>query len=362
MILINDLSRHLTSNHRELRDAFERVISSGRCILGPECELFEREFAAYCGVSHCIGVGNGTDALELSLRALGVGSGQKVATVANAGFYSCAAIIRAGATPVFVDVDPTSRLMDLKSLSALVDQGGTAAIIVTHLFGLMQDMQLIRKITDRAKVFIVEDCAQAHGARRDERRAGSCGDVGCFSFYPTKNLGAVGDAGALVCGDPKLAARIRSLRQYGWKEKYFVDQRGGVNSRLDELQAAILRTKLLRLDEWNARRRMVASRYSDRIRNGRITCPRSYGSEYVAHLYVVECEDRDGLRSHLERHGIMTDVHYPVADHKQRALEDFSAVSLPVTERLTARLLTLPCFPEISDDEVDFVIDRVNAW
>ena len=359
-ISVNDLSRQAAS--QDVRQAVERVITSGWYVLGRECSTFEHEFADYCEVRFCVGVGNGTDALELSFRALSLAS-KRVATVANAGFYSTAALTAAGAIPVFVDVEAESQLMDLKMLAALADAGELDALVVTHLFGLMHDMQLVQSIADRASIPVIEDCAQAHGARRQGRRAGAAGDVSCFSFYPTKNLGALGDGGAVVTNDPELAERLSSLRQYCWDGKYRVASLGGRNSRLDEIQAAILRAKLPYLDAWNVRRREIATRYSQRIVHPKVTCPPIRGEEYIAHLYVIQCDDPTGLSHHLAAANIATDIHYPIPDHLQAALAGWKQKqSLAVTETLAGRILTLPCFAELTDEEIDFIICQVNAW
>lgn len=361
-IAINDLHRQITELGPALRQALERTLTSGWYVLGQECAGFEQEFAGYCEAGHCVTLANGTDALELSLRALGIGAGMRVATVANAGFYSAAAIGIVGATPVYVDVDAESHLMDLSCLATLLQHDRIDAVIVTHLYGLMHDVREVRELTAPLAIPIIEDCAQAHGARRDGRRAGSMGDIAAFSFYPTKNLGALGDGGGAVTNDPQLADRLRQLRQYGWDRKYSVARQGGRNSRLDEIQAAVLRVKLPYLDAWNARRRAIADRYAAGISNPRVACPQVRGEEYVAHLFVVTCGDPAGLRSHLAAHDIVTDIHYPIPDHLQPAVAAGSAISLPVTERLAKRILTLPCFVELGDNEVDQVIAAVNAW
>jgi aminotransferase EvaB len=362
-IPLNDLARHTATIEKELRAAIERVLASSLFLLGPECSAFESEFAEYCGVRHGVGVGNGTEALELAFRALRLGPGSLVATVANAGFYTTAALTQVGATPVFVDVDRDSQLMDLPRLGALVDGGRIHAIVVTHLFGLMHDCIELRRIADAAQIPLIEDCAQAHGASRGGRRAGSFGDLACFSFYPTKNLGALGDAGAIVTNDPRLRDSLKALRQYGWAKKYRVVAPGGRNSRLDELQAAVLRAQLPMLDHWNARRRAIARRYSERISHPRVICPPVGGEEYIAHLYVVVCDDAVRLREHLHFAGIACDVHYPIPDHRQQTMTlNGDHPSLPITEYLADHVLTLPCFPELNDDEIDLVIEQVNRW
>ncbi|NOJ50964.1 DegT/DnrJ/EryC1/StrS family aminotransferase [Bradyrhizobium archetypum] len=359
---INDLQRHTRNLEFNLRHAIERVLRSGRYVLGGECSSFEQEFAAYCEAAHCVALASGTDALELSLRALGIGDGMRVATVANAGSFSAVTIRAVRAVPVFVEVDPGSHLMKIEDLEALLQEDRIDAVIITHLFGFMHDMQAIRGLTERAGVPLLEDCAQAPGARRDGRRAGSVGDAAAFSFYPTKNLGALGDGGAIISNNLQLADRLRLLRQYGWDRKYSIACLGGRNSRLDEMQAAVLRAKLPHLDRWNTRRREIAARYANGIRNCRVTCPPQRGEEYVAHLFVVTCDDPDGLRRYLASHQIATDVHYPIPDHLQPAVSQNNSISLPVTERLAKRILTLPCFPELSDEEVDYIIGAINAW
>lgn len=362
-VLINDLSRQSATVAIEIRRAIERVVESGWYVLGSECTSFEREFAEFCSVKYCVGVANGTDALELAFRALGIGRGTRVATVANAGFYSSAAIAQVGAESVFVDVEPDTGLMDLNALAFLAQTKKIDAVVITHLFGLMHDMQSAREIADRAAILMVEDCAQAHGARRDGLMAGSVGHAGCFSFYPTKNLGALGDGGAVVTNARDVAARLTQLRQYGWEGKYKVKLKGGRNSRLDEIQAAVLRAKLPYLRVWNARRREIAFRYTQRIAHPRVTCPLVRGEEDVAHLYVIRCDDRDALRTYLLESGIACDVHYPIPDHLQLLWENgYQAPVLPVTERLALEGLTLPCYPELTDDETDWIIQQINAW
>jgi dTDP-4-amino-4,6-dideoxygalactose transaminase len=359
-VAINDLRRHAAALRHIVNPAVERVIDRGYYVLGPECAAFEQEFALYCGVGHCVGVANGTDALELSFRALGLGEGSRVATVANAGLYTVTALRAIGAVPIFVDVDPITQLMDLRILAGM---SGFDAIVVTHLFGRLHDMDELMRIAARASVPVIEDCAQAHGASRNGRRAGSFGSVASFSFYPTKNLGAAGDGGGILTNDPAIAERARILRQYGWDKKYHSVVAGGRNSRLDELQAAILRVKLPLLDQWNERRREIASQYSRRIVNPRIICPSVPEDGYVAHLYVATCDDREGLRQHLHESGIVTDVHYPVPDHFQPSLANAGPwPTLPVTEKLARQNVTLPCYPELRDDEVDRVINSINGW
>lgn len=346
----------------EMADAARRVMDSGWYVLGKEVSAFENEFAGYCGTRHAVGVGNGSDALELALASLDLPEGSEIAVAPNAAMYATLAILAQGFSPRFVDVDPQRATMAATSLAASITPQ-TRAIVVTHLYGALADIEAIGAIARQHDLTIIEDCAQAHGAERDGRRAGSFGDAACFSFYPTKNLGALGDGGAVVTNDDALADRLRRLRQYGWKDKYQVTLAHGRNSRLDELQAALLRVKLPRLDRWNARRRDIATQYSKGIRNSSIQAPPQPASDHVAHLYVVRSERRDALREHLQHRGVGVDVHYPIPDHRQPIFGDrYAALSLPVAERLARTSLSLPCFAELTDDEVAFVIDACNAW
>jgi dTDP-3-amino-2,3,6-trideoxy-4-keto-D-glucose/dTDP-3-amino-3,4,6-trideoxy-alpha-D-glucose/dTDP-2,6-dideoxy-D-kanosamine transaminase len=262
---------------------------------------------------------------------------------------------------VYVDVLESSRNLDLKGLDALVSTA-TAAVVVTHLYGRMADVEAIAAWCDAHGIPLVEDCAQAHGASRGARRAGSFGRVGCFSFYPTKNLGALGDGGVVVTRDEALADRLRALRQYGWHAKYEARIGGGVNSRLDEIQAAVLDHRLASLDARNGRRQDVARRYGERIRHPAIVLPPILGEDDVAHLYVIQTRHRASLQRHLDALGIATDVHYPIPDHLQAAYALSPRPRLTVTERLADEVLTLPCFPELTDAEVDAVIGACNAW
>jgi dTDP-4-amino-4,6-dideoxygalactose transaminase len=339
------------------------VIGSGWFVLGRELEAFEAEFAAYCGAAHCIGVANGTDALELALRASGVGPGGRVLTVANAGAYSTTAIRAAGAEPVFVDIDDGTLLVDAAELGRQLASARASALIVTHLYGrLVPAIGEIAAAARRAGVPLIEDCAQAHGARLGGRMAGTFGDFGCFSFYPTKNLGALGDGGALVTGSAERRDRVRMLRQYGWAGKYRIELAGGRNSRLDEVQAAVLRVKLPKLDGWNERRREIAHQLTRGIRHPKVRCPQHAGEDYVAHLYVVRTAERGSLQEHLRARGIASDVHYPLLDYQQPAFGAGDEYRNPVAERACREVLTLPCFPEMTDDEVAAVVEAVNGW
>lgn len=353
MLPINDLARHNGPLDSQLRSAIDRVLQRGYYILGPENQAFEQEFAAYLGVAGAVGVGNGTDALTLALRAIGAGPGDQIITVANAGMYASTAIRGVGAEPRFVDIEPVHLQMDVTQLDAAVSPD-TRAVILTHLYGRMADVEAVREWTQQRGIPLIEDCAQAHGARLHGRCAGSWGDLATFSFYPTKNLGALGDGGMVVGQDQALLERVARLRQYGWTAKYRVEVAGGANSRLDEIQAAVLREKLPLLDGWNARRREIVRRYRAGLAHLGWQLPAEPGEESVAHLFIVRMAKREAIRQVLKEHGIGTDVHYPIGDHQQPAYA--LAQALPVTERASEQLLTLPCFPEMLDEEVDQVI------
>jgi len=365
-IPLNDLKRYATANAERLTQVASAVLRDGRYVLGPSVAAFEESFARYCGVDHCIGVANGTDALELALLATGVRAGEEVLIAANAGMYAATAVLAAGAVPRFADVDMDTGLLTRKTAEDVLAARGssTTAMIVTHLYGRMARMPDLIALADEHNLVVIEDCAQAHGAIGDDgRHAGSVGHAGCFSFYPTKNLGAMGDGGAVVCKDQEVASRLRQLRQYGWSRKYHNAINGGRNSRLDELQAAFLLAMLPELDRRNARRREIAGRYSRSILNPHIRVPDAEGHDYVAHLYVIRSEDRDGLAAHLASVGISSEVHYPVPDYRQPAIAAaYSRTHLSATEAACAESLTLPCFPELSDDECNAVIVACNAW
>jgi dTDP-4-amino-4,6-dideoxygalactose transaminase len=312
-----DLKRQYEAIKAELDEAALRVMANGWYILGPETRAFEDEFAAFCGVGHAVGVASGTDALQLAVVGLGVGAGDEVITVANAGVPGTVAILQASARPVFVEVDQRSFNLDPATLEAAIT-ARTKAIMPVHLYGRMAEMAPILAIAERYGLPVVEDCAQAHGATYHGQVAGSMGVCGCFSFYPTKNLGALGDGGMIVTDDATLAERLRRLRQYGWERKYFSAEASGINSRLDEVQAALLRVKLRHLPEWNARRRQIAEMYDDLLVDVGLILPTAAADgEHVYHLYVVRTQERDQLQAALRERGIGTDVHYPLPAHRQ---------------------------------------------
>lgn len=342
-----------------LDEAVNRVIERHWYVLGEEVAAFEHEFARYVGVADCVTVANGTDALELALRGLGVARGDRVVAVANAGFYGSTAIHAIGATPVYVDVDVETLTMSASGLARALETG-SKAVIVTHLYGQLANIEELVHIANDASVPLIEDCAQAHGAIRDGKSAGSFGRAGCFSFYPTKNLGALGDGGAIVTHDLELAERVRRLRQYGWAHKYMVGAAGGRNSRLDEIQAAVLREKLPRLAQWNIERRDIARRYNEAFASLPVRCPCSTDEDYVAHLYVLRVKDRNAFREFLKARGIATDVHYPIPDHQQPAYP--RSDKLEVTESACSSVISLPCYPGLTDPEVERVIAAVLEY
>lgn len=340
-----------------------KVFTSGSYVLGNEVSTFENDFANFVGTKFCIGVANGSDALKIALTSVGIGTGSRVLTVANAGMYSSNAILAVGATPIYIDIDERNMLLDFERLSDF-ESLNIDALIVTHLFGLAHPK--IKEIAIWCKshsVVLIEDCAQAHGASISGKLVGTFGDLSCFSFYPTKNLGALGDAGAVLTNSPDLKDSITSLRQYGWKNKYHVALKGGMNSRLDELQAAILNLFLPHLDQWNSRRRQIARSYCTQINHPLVETPAEFSDNYVSHLFVIRTKNQKSLISHLSQSGVGTDIHYPVPDHMQVAYEDSNLkLELPITEKCCNEIVTVPCFPELSDEEIDKVCTAINEW
>ncbi len=362
-IPFGDLGRSTAALRDEIDAAIGRVLDRGWYVLGEEGAEFETEFAAYCGSEHAVGVASGTDAIELALRALEIGPGDEVVTQANTCVPTVAAIERAGATPVLCDAEPSAGLMDPESFAGAISSR-TRAVVPVHLYGQCSDVDAIASVAAQAGIEVIEDCAQAHGAELRGRRAGTIGRLGCFSFYPTKNLGALGDGGVVVTDDDELATRLRLLREYGQTEHY-VHVATGVNSRLDELQAAVLRTKLPHLDEWNARRREIARRYSDALEGTSIRALAELPGRFHAyHLYVVEANDRPRLEAHLDRRGVRTAIHYPRPIHgywPYSSLGD-GPVPLTVSEDLCEQVLSIPLYPELRDDEVEAVAAALGEF
>lgn len=347
-----------------IQAAMARVLNGGVYILGDEVETFERAFADYCGVGHAAGVGNGTDALVLAIKALGIGAGDEVIAVSHTALATGAAILAAGAVPVLVDIDPVYYTLDPAQLEAAIT-ARTKGIIAVHLYGQAADMDAIGTIAKRRGLPVIEDCAQATGGRYGQRRVGSIGEISSFSFYPTKNLGAIGDGGMVATNDQALAARVKQLRQYGWDAARRTSE-VGLNSRLDPLQAAILGAKLPHLDSDNARRGAIAARYNKSFADLPLTVPAvRAGTQHVFHLYVIACDDRNGLMAHLAARQIGAAVHYPVPVHGHGGYAERvrqPAGGLPVTMRLVDRILSLPMYPELTDDEVGQVIAAVRGF
>jgi dTDP-4-amino-4,6-dideoxygalactose transaminase len=353
--------------HKEAIDAaVRRVLEGGWYILGPEVTAFEQEFAAAMGVNHAVGVGSGTEALHLALRTCGVGAGDSVLTVSHTAVATVAAIELAAANPVLVDIDPRIFTIDPNRLEDGVRRcARPKAVVPVHLYGHPADMPAIMEIARRHDLRVIEDCAQAHGATLQGRKVGSWGDVAAFSFYPTKNLGALGDGGAVATNAPDLAERARSLREYGWRERY-VSEVPGMNSRLDEVQAAALRVKLRHLDQENARRRELARAYESLLAATSLRLPRPLDNvEHVYHLYVVRSNRREQLREFLRENAIGTGIHYPLPVHLQPAYQSRVVLDdrgLPETEQACREILSLPMFPQLTDDQVRHVGERIAHW
>lgn len=357
-IPINDPVRLYHRLQSEIDAIVKQVISSGCWINGPFADQFAIDFAAWCGVNRCVPVGNGTDALELALRALAIGPGDEVMTVANAGGFTTTACRLVGATPVWIDVEPNTLGLD-PTLIAEAIGARTKVVVATHLYGIIADVAGLRRELDRigrSDVRILEDCAQAHGAIRDGHKAGSLGDIATFSFYPTKNLGAIGDAGAVVTNDQELAERVECLRQYGWRQRFRAEMPFGRNSRMDEIQAAVLGVKLKYLDAWNSERRQIISDYVAAT----VTPARIIGANdptNVGHLAILCTPNRTAVKQAMSNAGIATDIHYPIldCDQKSELMMPGRKLPLPVSECARNKILTLPCYPGLTQQEVERV-------
>jgi len=377
-----DLKIQYKQIEHEIIPMMKEAMENAAFIGGPQVAGFEAEFAAFCGTTYCVGVGSGTDALRFALIAAGVGPGDAVVTVPHTFIATTEAVSQVGATPVFVDIDPQTYTMDPTKLAEFIEQEcifdastnqpisksthrPVRAIIPVHIYGRPADMDAVVEIAETHHMAVIEDACQAHGARYKNRKAGSMGDVGCFSFYPGKNLGAYGEAGAVVTQNEKIAGKIRMLRDHGQTKKYFHD-REGYNGRLDALQAGVLRIKLKRLAAWNEARREHASRYNELLSEvPGITVPfEAESGRSVYHLYVILLEERDELQKFLADKGIGTGLHYPVPLHLQDAYAHlgYKAGAFPVTEKVARRLLSLPMFPELTRDQIEYVADAVKAF
>jgi dTDP-4-amino-4,6-dideoxygalactose transaminase len=361
-VLFNDIRASHDSIARDLDDAVRRVLRSSRFILGREVESFEEEFAAYCGVEHCIGVASGTEALQLALLACDIGPGDEVITASFTPMPTVLAIAATGAIPVFVDISGQTYTLRPEQLPGALSPK-TRAIVPVHLYGHCADMDAILRFAAQHNLYVIEDAAQAHGSLFKCKKAGSMGNLGCFSFYPTKNLGACGDAGAVVTRDPELARRLRRLRNYGESRRY-LHETMGYNSRLDELQAAILRVKLPHLERWNESRRTLAVSYLSHLEKR--LCPPKAMSDCLHnyHLFVIQTEQRGKLQEHLTAHNIQTLIHYPIPCHLQPALQgiEHRCCDLSVTERVAPCVLSLPMFPMLSVEETEHVARAVNSF
>ena len=358
-----DLHAQYAAIRDEIQMAINEVLDVSWFILGRHVESFEKKFAEYCGGREAVGVGSGTEALHLALQACEVGPGDEVITVANTFIATALAIDYVGAMPVFVDIDPVTYTIDVAQIESRITPR-TKAILPVHLFGQPADLEPIQALAERHGLYVIEDACQAHGAEYKGQRVGAIGDIGCFSFYPAKNLGAYGDGGLVLTRKSELAERVRLLRNYGQTRKYFHRIRG-YNSRLDELQAAVLETKLPHLDDWNDARRHVAARYDAGVNAPHVTLPGVCEDvRHVYHLYVIRTPYRDELREWLSARGIRTQIHYPVPIHRQEACRDLGlpAGTLSVTEQACDEILSLPMYPELTDAQIDWVIESVNAF
>jgi dTDP-4-amino-4,6-dideoxygalactose transaminase len=361
-----DLKSQYATIRDEVRRAIDEVLESMQLTIGPNVRAFDREWADYCGTAHSIGVGSGTDALQLAIRACGVSSGDEVITVSHTFFATVEAIVYANARPILVDVEERSMLMDIGSVASRITPR-TKAIIPVHLYGRTVDLKPLRQLAQDRGITIIEDAAQAHGALLDDgKKAGTGGRVNCFSFYCSKNLGAYGEAGSITTNDEKLADDLRALREHGQSTRYY-HPIVGYNARLDEIQAAILRIKLRHLDEWNARRQAIAAQYNELLAGGEIITPEiPRGGRHVFYCYAIRVPGgrRDALRAFLTERGIGTQIHYPVPIHMQEAAQflGYRKGDLPVTEKVAAEVLSLPMFAELTDAQIDRVAASVNEF
>ena len=361
-----DLRAQYATIRDEVRRAIDEVLDGMQLTIGPNVRAFDKEWAAYCGTKHAVGVGSGTDALQLAIRACGVSPGDEVITVSMTFFATVEAILYASARPVLVDVSERSMLMDTADVAARITPR-TKAIIPVHLYGRTVDLKPLRQIAQDRGIAIIEDAAQSHGALLDDgRKSGASGRVGCFSFYCSKNLGAYGEAGSIVTDDDKLADDLRALREHGQATRYYHPV-VGYNARLDEIQAAILRIKLRRLDEWNERRLRHARRYSELLADSGVTTPEiPTGGRHVFYCYVIRIAGgrRDALRSYLADRGIGTQIHYPVPIHLQESAQflGYRRGDLPVTEKVSDEVLSLPMYAELTDSQIDRVTSAVREF
>jgi len=360
MIPFIDFKTEYAEISEEITETVQKVLKSGWFILGEEVKRFEEDFSKYIGTKYSVGVNSGSDALFLALKVLGIGEGDEVITVSHTFISTVDAIMRNGARPVFVDIEPDTYCIDVSKIEKKITNK-TKAILPVHLYGHPADMEPIMKLAEKYNLFVIEDACQAHGAEYKGKKVGSIGDLGCFSFYAVKNLGAYGDGGIVVTNDKELAEKLKKFRNYGSSQKYHQDFIG-INSRLDEIQAAILRVKLKYLEEWNKKRRIVANTYNNQLKNTGIILPieRNF-AKHVYHLYVIRCKNRDMLQQYLQKNGIQTQIHYPIPVHRQKAYLRLGHDScLTITENVCNEILSLPMHPWISEEEISQIVKVIK--
>ncbi|HEY4662905.1 MAG TPA: DegT/DnrJ/EryC1/StrS family aminotransferase [Candidatus Humimicrobiaceae bacterium] len=362
-IPFGNLHRQYQKYKKEIDDVIQDVLDNGHFILGENVKKFEEEFAEYCGAKFGTGVGSGTEAIHLALLACGIESGDEVITVSNTAVPTVSAITAANAAPVFIEIDEFSYNINPDLIEERISEK-TRAIIPVHLYGNPCNMNGISKMAKKYSLKVVEDCAQAHGAEYKGRKVGTFGDAGCFSFYPSKNLGAYGDGGMVITNDAELDHKLKLLRNYGQEKRYFSIVKG-FNSRLDEIQAAILRFKLKKLDFWNELRIKIAKKYSDSFSGSGIICPKlNDDSKHVFHLYVARVKDRDCFINYLEKNGIGVFIHYPIPVHLQQAYKELNVKegSLPVTEKVSKEIVSIPIYPELEESEIGYIISKIKEY
>lgn len=349
----------------EIDTAINSVLTSGWFILGKHLQDFESAYAQYCGVKYCVGVASGTEAIYLALKAIGVGDGDEIITVAHTAVPTVSAISMTGATPVFVDILPNTLLINIAQVVSKITKK-TKAVIPVHLYGQMVPMKPLLDLAEKHRIPVIEDAAQAHGSSYLGNKSGTYGIMGCFSFYPSKNLGCYGDGGAIVTNQAKLYERLLMLRNYGQKQRY-IHLTEGVNSRLDEIQAAILQVKLNYLDTWNKRRQQIANLYNSLLNTRNVIVPAiAENCNHIYHLYVIRVNraKRDGLQAYLKDNGIDTLIHYPIPVHIQQAYAhlDYHKGSLPTTEKIAHEIISLPIYPQLRDDQVEYIAGKINKF
>lgn len=361
-VTLVDLKKQYQGIKADVMTEIGQVLDGMQLFLGKNVQAIESDFAAYCGTRFAIGVGSGTDALHIALRSCGIGPGDEVITVSHTFIATVEAIILAGARPVLVDIVPETCTMDPSQVEKMIT-GRTRAIIPVHLYGHPADMDPIRELAQTYKLKVLEDACQAHGAEYKGHRTGSLGDIGCFSFYFTKNLGGYGEGGIITTSDPEIAKKCRMLRDHGQNAKYY-HQMIGLNGRLDEIQAAVLKIKLRHLDEWTAMRRHIAQVYAANLPSSIMIPQEMPWAKHVYHLFVIKTPERDSLREWLEHKGISTGMHYPVPVHLQEAWSNYGGgdYSLPVTEKITRQILSLPIYPELSNEEIIYICSCIREF